>query len=79
MHKDTIRLKNVLEKLYVKYNRRELIWPDPLQFVYGYSARGDMEIAALLAAVLAKQTGGSCGVLSIVLRQVRIFVIYWSC
>lgn len=53
MHKDTIRLKNVLEKLYVKYNRRELIWPDPLQFVYGYSARGDMEIAALLAAVLA--------------------------
>jgi uncharacterized protein (TIGR02757 family) len=53
VHKDTIRLKDVLEKLYAKYNRRELIPPDPLQFVYRYSARGDMEIAALLAAVLA--------------------------
>ena len=48
-----MRLKDVLERLYVKYNHKELIPPDPLQFVYRYSARGDMEIAALLAAVLA--------------------------
>ena len=53
MHKNTMRLKDVLDKLYVKYNRRELVPPDPLQFVYRYSARGDMEIAALLAATLA--------------------------
>ncbi len=48
-----MRLKDVLEKLYVKYNRRELIPPDPLQFAYRYSASADMEIAALLSAVLA--------------------------
>jgi uncharacterized protein (TIGR02757 family) len=48
-----MRLKDVLDKLYVKYNHRELIPPDPLQFACRYSARGDMEIAALLASVLA--------------------------
>jgi len=51
--KDAVQLKEVLEKLYVKYNRRELIPPDPLQFACRYSARADMEIAALLAATLA--------------------------
>jgi len=51
--KHTIQLKEALEKLYVKYNRRELIRPDPLQFAYRYSTQGDMEIAALLAATLA--------------------------
>jgi uncharacterized protein (TIGR02757 family) len=47
------KLKAVLEKLYDKYNRRELIKPDPLQFVYEYSKPADMEIAGLLAACLA--------------------------
>jgi uncharacterized protein (TIGR02757 family) len=47
------QVKNVLEKLYDKYNRRELIRPDPLQFVYHYSKPADMEVAALLAASLA--------------------------
>lgn len=47
------RLKTVLDKLYVKYNRRELIKPDPLQFVYEYSNPPDMEIAGFLAASLA--------------------------
>jgi len=51
--KGAVQLKEVLEKLYVKYNRTELVPPDPLQFVYRYSARGDMEIAAFLAATLA--------------------------
>jgi len=51
--KDAVQLKEVLEKLYVKYNRKELVPPDPLQFACRYSAHGDMEIAALLAAVLA--------------------------
>jgi uncharacterized protein (TIGR02757 family) len=46
-------IKNVLERLYRKYNRRELIKPDPLQFVYKYSRRVDMEITGLLSAVLA--------------------------
>lgn len=46
-------IKAVLEKLYAKYNRRGLIKPDPLQFVYNYSKPADMEIAGLLAAELA--------------------------
>jgi len=46
-------IKTVLEKLYHRYNRYELIKPDPLQFVYHYSKPRDMEIAGLLAAELA--------------------------
>jgi uncharacterized protein (TIGR02757 family) len=46
-------IKTILDKLYVKYNHRELIKPDPLQFVYHYSKPGDMEIAGFLAAELA--------------------------
>ena len=47
------RLGDVLEGLYEKYNRAELIKPDPLQFVYKYSEPADMEIAGFLAADLA--------------------------
>ncbi len=53
MDKKNTQLKKVLERLYAKYNRRELIAPDPLQFVYRYSNPRDMEIAAFLAATLA--------------------------
>ena len=42
-----------MERLYVKYNHRRLIKPDPLQFVYEYSGQADMEIVGLLSAVLA--------------------------
>jgi uncharacterized protein (TIGR02757 family) len=47
------QIKNVLEKLYDRYNHREFIETDPLQFVYHYSKPADMEVAALLAASLA--------------------------
>ncbi len=46
-------IKNVLDKLYKKYNHRDLIKPDPLQFVYRYDKSSDREIVALLAADLA--------------------------
>ncbi len=46
-------IRDVLGKLYSKYNYRDLIKPDPLQFVYRFSNRADMEIAGLLSAVLA--------------------------
>jgi len=46
-------LKGVLERLYLKYNRFDLIRPDPLQFVYRYDEPADMEIVALLASSLA--------------------------
>ena len=51
--KRTGQLKDVLKRLYAKYNHFELIKPDPLQFVYKYSNPRDMEIAAFLAAGLA--------------------------
>ena len=48
-----IVIKNVLDKLYDKYNHNDLIKPDPLQFVYQYDKPSDREIVALLAADLA--------------------------
>jgi uncharacterized protein (TIGR02757 family) len=47
------KLKIILDRLYAKYNRRDLIAPDPLQFVYKYKMRADREIVALLSATLA--------------------------
>ena len=49
----TAQLKVLLEDLYQKYNHSRFIPPDPLQFVYKYSRPRDMEVAALLSAVLA--------------------------
>jgi uncharacterized protein (TIGR02757 family) len=53
LNKRTAQIRNVLEKLYKRYNRRELISPDPLQFVYRYSKPADMEVTAFLASALA--------------------------
>jgi uncharacterized protein (TIGR02757 family) len=47
------QIRDCLEKLYTRYNRREFIGSDPLQFVYEYSNPADMEVVALLAADLA--------------------------
>ncbi len=46
-------LREVLEGIYKKYNRFELIAPDPLQFVYKYKNKPDMEVAGFLASALA--------------------------
>jgi uncharacterized protein (TIGR02757 family) len=46
-------VKYALDRLYRRHNRRELVRPDPLQFVYNYSAPADMEISAFLASALA--------------------------
>ncbi len=50
---DPFKIKDVLEKIYRKYNKSEYIITDPLQFVYHYSNPSDMEIAGLLSAQLA--------------------------
>ena len=47
------QLRPVLEKLYAKYNRKDFIGTDPVQFVWRYRRRRDREIAAFLAAGLA--------------------------
>jgi len=51
--KNTKILKNILEGLYRKYNHKKFIPPDPLQFVYRYKDKADMEIAGFLAALFA--------------------------
>jgi uncharacterized protein (TIGR02757 family) len=51
--KRTAQIKDCLEALYGRYNRREFIGSDPLQFVYEYSNPADMEVVALLSADLA--------------------------
>ena len=53
MSKRNAQIRNVLEKLYKRYNRRELVSPDPLQFLYHYSDPADIEITAFLASALA--------------------------
>ncbi len=53
MSEQQAKIRDVLDRLYDKYNHRDCIKPDPLQFVYRYSEPGDMEIAGLLAADLA--------------------------
>ena len=47
------KIRDVLERLYVKYNHRQLVQPDPLQFLYRYSDPADVEIVGLLASALA--------------------------
>lgn len=42
-----------LDALYHQYNRRELVHPDPLVFLYAYPDIRDREIAGLLASCLA--------------------------
>ncbi len=50
---DDIALKNKLEFIWKTYNRRALVTPDPLQFLYLYPDVRDREVVALIAASLA--------------------------
>lgn len=43
----------VFEGIYSEYNKREYVSPDPLQFLYGYDAAEDREVAGLIASALA--------------------------
>lgn len=45
--------KQRLDELYTRYNRREFVHPDPLEFLYGYGDVGDREIVGLVASSLA--------------------------
>ena len=46
-------LRALFEDLYLRYNRREFVHPDPVELLYCYQETGDREVAALLAAALA--------------------------
>lgn len=47
------RLRDCLEGIYDAYNRRDLIHPDPLEFLWLYDDTADREIAGLVASGLA--------------------------
>ena len=42
-----------LEALYKRYNRRQYVHPDPLEFLYRYADPLDREVVGLIAALLA--------------------------
>jgi len=46
-------LKNKLDELYAKYNRRRFVHPDPLEFLYCYEDPGDREVVGMIASSLA--------------------------
>jgi len=45
--------KDRLESVYCKYNRREFVHPDPVEFLYRYESPYDREIVALVASSMA--------------------------
>lgn len=45
--------RTVLEDLYCRYNRREYVRPDPLEFLYDYDDLRDREIVGMVASSLA--------------------------
>lgn len=47
------KLKNTLEKIYRRYNKKTYIHPDPLEFIYKYKNKRDREIVGLIASSLA--------------------------
>jgi uncharacterized protein (TIGR02757 family) len=59
------RCREALEDLYARYNRREYVHPDPLEFLYAYPDVRDREVAGLVAATLA------LGRVAMILRNVR--------
>lgn len=46
-------LSDLLENLYHRWNRREFVHPDPLEFLYSYDDPADREIVGLIASGLA--------------------------
>jgi uncharacterized protein (TIGR02757 family) len=46
-------IENKFELLYEKFNRREYVHPDPLEFLYNYDDIKDREIVGLISAGLA--------------------------
>lgn len=51
--KETKLNKAALDRLYARYNRREFVHPDPLEFLYKYDKVRDREIVGLIASSLA--------------------------
>lgn len=51
---DSVRARRAaLDELYARYNRREFVHPDPLEFLYRYDEVRDREVAGLICSSLA--------------------------
>ena len=46
-------MRDNLDKLYSKYNNKSFIHPDPLEMVYRYAKKEDMEVVGLIASSFA--------------------------
>lgn len=57
--------RDILDDLYRRYNRREFVHPDPLEFLYRYADPRDREVVGLVAASLA------VGRVAMILRNVE--------
>lgn len=51
--KNLEKLSKALDELYEKYNRRDYVSPDPLQFLYHYSDPENIELAGLISSSFA--------------------------
>jgi len=51
--KTAILDRPMLERLYVFYNSRKWVHPDPLEFLYGYESLKDREVVGFIASSLA--------------------------
>ncbi|MBN1298730.1 MAG: TIGR02757 family protein [Actinobacteria bacterium] len=45
--------KKTLDDLYYKYNKREFVHPDPLEFLYDYKSSSEREVVGIIAASIA--------------------------
>ncbi|UPA18007.1 TIGR02757 family protein [Borrelia puertoricensis] len=53
MQKNKDTTLNILEWIYNKYNKRKFVHPDPLEFLYKYTEKEDIELAGLISSSLA--------------------------
>ncbi|AHH06589.1 Hypothetical protein BCD_0523 [Borrelia crocidurae DOU] len=53
MQKNKDNISEILEFIYSKYNKREFAHPDPLEFLYKYTEKEDIELVGLISSSLA--------------------------
>jgi len=63
-------LRSFLEGFYEKFNHRDFVHPDPLEFLYDYQDPGDREVVGIVAASLAY--GRVTQILSSIQKVLRI-------
>ncbi len=51
--KNLVELSKALNELYERYNRRDYVSPDPLQFLYHYTSSENIELAGIISSSFA--------------------------